>query len=287
MLVRSIGEDIELKMFPQNPLGSVKVDPGQFEQILINLAINARDAMPNGGKLSITTSNVDLDDPYCNTHPYVQPGPYVMLEVKDTGHGMSSEVKSHLFEPFFTTKPKGRGTGLGLATIYGAVKQAGGSIEVESEEGAGAAFKIYLPRVRISPERPEEESLSALKMPGGTETILLVEDERIVRELAIKILKRLGYNVLNAPDAAQAIAVAKEYKDSIHLLMTDVVMPGMNGRQLAAHLIPLHPEMKILYASGYTDETISHHGIIEEDLNFIAKPYSLQDLAKKIRALFD
>jgi two-component system, cell cycle sensor histidine kinase and response regulator CckA len=287
MLVRSIGEDIALKMSPQHPLGSVKVDPGQFEQILINLAINARDAMPNGGELFISTSNVDLDEEYCATHVEIQPGSYVMLEVRDTGYGMSGEVKTHLFEPFFTTKPKGRGTGLGLATIYGAVKQANGSIEVDSEEGEGAIFRIYLPRLAAPAEPLERESPFALGMPGGEETILLVEDERIVRELAIKILKRLGYNVLSATDGAQAIDVAKEYKDHINLLMTDVVMPGMNGRQLADHLIGLHPEMKILYTSGYTDAAISHHGMIEEDLNFIAKPYSLHDLAIKIRSLLD
>jgi two-component system cell cycle sensor histidine kinase/response regulator CckA len=287
MLARSIGEDIELTIHLQNQLGSVKIDPGQFEQILINLAINARDAMPEGGRLLITTSNIDLDNKYCETHPYVQPGPYAMLEVRDTGQGMSSEVKSHLFEPFFTTKPKGRGTGLGLATIYGAVKQSGGSIEVDSEEGKGSTFRIYLPCVMTSPERIEKDLLLASKMPGGAETILLVEDERIVRELAIKILKRLGYSVLDAADGDHAIAVAKEYKDTINLLMTDVVMPGINGRQLADNLIRLHPEMKILYTSGYTDDAIGSHGIIEEDLNFIAKPYSLQDLAQRIRELLD
>jgi two-component system, cell cycle sensor histidine kinase and response regulator CckA len=287
MLMRSIGEDIVLKMLPQQPLGSVKVDPGQFEQILINLAINARDAMPNGGELLISTSNVDLDEKHCATHTEVLPGSYVMLEVRDNGHGMSREVKEHLFEPFFTTKPKGRGTGLGLATIYGAVKQANGSIEVDSEEGEGATFRIYLPRLAALAEPLEHGSPFALGMPGGEETILLVEDERIVRELAVKILKRLGYNILYASDGAQAIDVAKEYKSPIDLLMTDIVMPGMNGRQLADHLIQLHPEMKILYTSGYTDAAISHHGIIEEDLNFIAKPYSLHDLSIKIRKLLD
>ncbi|MBN1568045.1 MAG: PAS domain S-box protein [Acidobacteria bacterium] len=287
MLTRSIGEDIELKMLPYDQLGSVKVDPGQFEQILINLAINARDAMPDGGRLFITTANIDLDDPYCKTHPYVQPGPYVMLEVKDTGQGMSREVKNHLFEPFFTTKPKGRGTGLGLATIYGAVKQSGGSIEVDSEVGEGSTFRIYLPRVMDTPEQGERDLSYKLNMPGGAETILLVEDERIVRELAIKILKRLGYNILDAADGPQAIAIAEKYEDTIHLLMTDVVMPGMNGFQLAEHLIRIHPGMKILYTSGYTDDAAGSQRIIEDDLNFIAKPYSLQDLAQRIRELLD
>jgi PAS domain S-box-containing protein len=287
MLARTIGEDIALKMCPQQPLGSVKVDPGQFEQILINLAINARDAMPNGGALFISTSNVDLDEEYCATHAEILPGPYVMLEVRDTGYGMSSEVKSHLFEPFFTTKPKGRGTGLGLATIYGAVKQADGYIEVESEEGKGTAFRIYLPRQTAPAEALDQGFPFMPGMPGGDETILLVEDERIVRELAIKILTRLGYRVLFAADGAQAIEIAREYKDTINLLMTDVVMPGMNGRQLADYLIGLHPEMKILYTSGYTDAAISHGGAIEEDLNFIAKPYSLQNLSIKIRRLLD
>ena len=183
--------------------------------------------------------------------------------------------------------PRGRGTGLGLATIYGAVKQAGGSIEVQSEEAKGATFRIYLPRVATPPELLEKEFLFSSATQGGDETILLVEDERIVRELAIKILKRLGYKVLHATDGAHAINVAKEYKDPIHLLMTDVVMPGMNGRQLAEQLIASHPEMKILYTSGYTDDAIGHHGVIEGDLNFIAKPYSLHDLAIRIRQMLD
>ena len=286
MLVRLIGEDIELTTVPSKHLGSIKVDPGQFEQILVNLAVNARDAMPHGGKLIIETGNVEFDGKYCKNHPHTKPGNYTMLAVSDTGLGMSEEVKSHLFEPFFTTKPKGRGTGLGLATIYGAVQQANGLIDVYSEEGHGTTFKIYLPQVEGKTERIGKDDRK-LDMPSGTETILLVEDEAIVRNLAMKVLNRLGYKVLHAPDGGKAFMLAEEYKDQIDVLMTDVVMPGINGRQLADRLIKIHPEMKILFTSGYTENVIVHHGIVDEDLNFIGKPYSPQALAKKLRAVLD
>ena len=290
MLVRILGEDVEHegRSLASKTSGStrVKVDPGQMEQILVNLAVNARDAMPDGGKLVIETANVELDREYCQLHSHAQPGRYVLLAVSDTGLGMSEEVKSHLFEPFFTTKPKGRGTGLGLATIYGAVKQAGGAIEVYSEESHGTTFKIYLPQVVEKAEKLTSGGRVAA-MPGGNETVLLVEDEGIVRDLATRILKRLGYDVLQAPDGGQALMLAENYRAPIHLLMTDVVMPGMNGRQLAERLEALHPEMKILYTSGYTENIIVHHGVLEEDLNFIGKPYSPQALAKKLREVLD
>lgn len=287
MLVRLIGEDIELSANLCRDLGYAKVDAGQFEQILVNLVVNARDAMPDGGKLVIETANLSVDAAKSDPRLNMQPGSYVTLTITDTGIGMSRETKSHLFEPFFTTKPKGRGTGLGLATIYGAVKQSGGNIEVFSEEGKGASFRISLPRVPEITEQVKEENSLNSGMRGGNETILLVEDEHIVRELAIKVLGRLGYKVLQAPDGAQALAVASEYKDPIHLLLTDVVMPGINGRQLADRLAIIHPEMKILYTSGYTEDAIAHHGVIEEHLNFLGKPYSPQSLAKKIRGLLD
>jgi len=286
MLARLIGEDIELKTVPGKSLGAVKVDPGQIEQILVNLAINARDAMPDGGTLLVETGDVELDEEYCRRHSNAQPGGFVMLAVSDTGVGMSEEVKSHLFEPFFTTKPKGHGTGLGLATIYGAVKQSGGFVEVYSEPGMGTSFKIYLPRAMEKAEKLEK-GRRVLEMPGGTETVLLVEDEGIVRELAIKILKRLGYKVLHAPNGGEAFMMAEGYKNRIDLLLTDVVMPGMNGRQLAERLVEIHPEMKVLYTSGYTENVIVHHGVVEENLNFIGKPYAPRDLAAKLREVLE
>lgn len=282
MLVRLIGEDIELQILLGQPLRAVKVDPGQFEQILVNLAVNARDAMPNGGKLIIETADADLDEEYVQRHPDARAGAWVRFAVSDTGIGMSEAVKSHLFEPFFTTKPKGRGTGLGLATIYGAVKQSGGFVEVYSEENRGTTFKIYLPSVSQKAERVDLDRTAA-EMPVGTETILLVEDEEIVLKLALRILTRLGYRVLHARDGAEAMRRAEEYRERIDLLLTDVVMPGINGHQLAERLIRIHPETKVLYSSGYTENAIAHHGIIDEGLNFIGKPYSPQSLAKKLR----
>ena len=286
MLRRLIGEDIELKTIPGKRLGSIKADPGQLEQILVNLAVNARDAMQDGGKLIVETANVELDDEYCRLHPHSRPGAYVGLAVSDTGTGMSDEVKSHLFEPFFTTKPKERGTGLGLATIYGAVKQSGGNVEVYSEEGEGTTFKIYLPLVSQKAERLQAAA-PAIDMPGGDETVLIVEDEKSVRDMAIRILKRLGYNVLQAPDGGQAFMLAEKYTDKIDLLVTDVIIPGMNGRQLAERLIQIHPEMKVLYTSGYTENAIAHHGVIDEGLHFIGKPYTPQALAKKLRDVLE
>jgi two-component system sensor histidine kinase EvgS len=286
LLSRLIREDVELQTVLQEPLSSVKADSGQFEQILINLAINARDAMPNGGKLIIETADVVLDDAYCQKHPHASPGNYVRLAVSDTGTGMTEDVKSHVFEPFFTTKPKGLGTGLGLATIYGAVKQAGGTIEVYSEVDLGTTFKIYLPSVAEKPETLAK-SHQPQAMPTGTETILIVEDEKSVREMAIKILTRLGYKVLSASDGTQAIATAEGCQEPINLLMTDVVMPGMNGRQIATRLSQAHPEMKILYTSGYTENIIAHHGVIDEGLHFIGKPYTPQSLAQKLREVIE
>jgi PAS domain S-box-containing protein len=282
MLVRLIGENIELKTVRSENLGAVKVDQGQFEQILVNLVVNARDAMPDGGKLAIETANVELDTDYCSAQVSVMPGHYVMLAVSDTGHGMSAEVKSHLFEPFFTTKPQGQGTGLGLATIHGAVLQAGGHIEVHSEEGVGTTFKIYVPRLMDKAVNLNSEG-GQPRIKGGTETILLVEDEKIVREVGVILLERLGYKVLQAADGASALKVVDLFTDHIDLLFTDVVMPGMNGRELADQLTAIVPDMKVLFTSGYTEDVIGHHGIVDNGLNFIGKPYRRDDLAIKLR----
>ena len=286
MLARLIGEHIEMKTLPGKDLGMVKFDAGQFEQVMVNLAVNARDAMPDGGKLIIETANVDLDDDYCATHRYVSPGRFVLLAVSDTGHGMNDEVKRQIFEPFFTTKSKGSGTGLGLSTIYGAVKQSGGSIEVYSEEGKGTTFKIFLPRVEGDAGRTGSDD-GPQELMEGSETVLLVEDEDIVRRLCVKLLERLGYTVLKASGGDEAIGIAKGHPGRIDLLMTDVVMPGMNGRELAERLVEFHPETKVLFASGYTDDAIVHHGVLNEGVAFIGKPYTLSALAKKVRDVLD
>ena len=286
MLGRLLGENIELQAITGKSLGSVKVDPGQFQQILMNLAVNARDAMPDGGKIVIETANVELDAAYCAVHPYVNPGRFVMLAVSDTGQGMSEEVKAHIFEPFFTTKETGKGTGLGLATTYGAVHQAGGSIEVYSEVGIGTTFKIYLPRVEEETAKPVKNDRPTA-LPGGTETVLLVEDEDIVRNLCVQILERLGYKVLQARNGDEAIAMAQGNGERIDLLLTDVVMPGMNGAELATQVVLRHPETKVLFTSGYTDDTITRHGILEEGVSFIGKPYTPLTLARKVREVLD
>ena len=286
MLVRLIREDIELRSARERTLGRSKVDASQFQQVLVNLVVNARDAMPDGGKIVIETSNAELDDAYCAGRPYVKPGRFVMVAVSDTGHGMSEEVKTHIFEPFFTTKAKGSGTGLGLATAYGAVKQAGGSIEVYSEVGSGTTFRIYLPRVEGEASKLVRED-PPQKLPGGTETVLLVEDEDIVRRMCARALDELGYKVLQASNGEEAIALSKGYGGRIDLLMTDVVMPGMNGGELAKRLILHRPGMKVLFTSGYTEDVIVHHGVLDDEVSFLGKPYSPSALAKKIREVLD
>lgn len=282
MLVRLIGEDIALQTILAKDLHAVKVDPGQFEQVVVNLAVNARDAMPDGGKLIIETSNTGFDEEDCRVRADVHPGSYVMLAISDTGHGMDAEVKRHLFEPFYTTKPVGQGTGLGLAMIFGTVKQSGGTIEVYSEVGQGTTFKIYLPKIEGQVE-PVAQPCSTPEMPEASGTILLVEDEASVRELAAKILKRLGYTVLPAPNGGEAFLLAEKYHDRIDLLMTDVIMPGMNGRELSSRLRQIRPDMEILFTSGYTANVIVHHGVLDENVNFLGKPYSMQALANKVR----
>ena len=287
MLIRLIGENIDLKTVHGKNLGLVKIDSGQFDQVLINLAVNARDAMPDGGTLLIETANVELDEEYCAGRPYqIRPGRFVRLSVSDTGHGMTKEVTQQIYEPFFTTKEQGKGTGLGLSMIFGAVKQSGGSIEVYSEVGKGTTFKIYLPRVEEEAVTPGKDGQSAV-LPIGTETLLVVEDEETLRKLAIRILGGLGYKVLQAGSGDEAISLAVEYKERIDLLLTDVVMPGMNGAELARQLVLHRPEMKVLFTSGYTDDAITRHGVLDKGVSFIGKPYTLSALTKKVREVLD
>lgn len=285
MLRRMIGENIELRTTLQRDLGNIKADPNQIEQVIMNLVINARDAMPSGGKLSIETANVYLDENYARHHASVIPGPYVMLAVSDSGTGIDEETQRHIFEPFFTTKALGKGTGLGLSTVYGIVKQSGGNIWVYSEIGKGTTFKIYLPRVDQAADH--YKPAAACELPKGAETILLVEDADLVRKLAREVLESSGYRLLEASQAKIALQICQEHKERIHLLLTDVVMPEMSGRELANRLVSLHPEMSVLYMSGYTEDTIVHHGVLEEGINFIQKPFSPDALALKVRAVLE
>jgi PAS domain S-box-containing protein len=281
LLRRLIGEHIELLVVLSPALGLVKADAGQLEQIIMNLAVNARDAMPAGGQLTIETSNVELSEEYVAQHPSTRPGPYVMLAVTDTGCGMDVKTKAHMFEPFFTTKEIGKGTGLGLSTVYGIVKQTGGSIWVSSDLGIGTAFKIYLPAVNalleiVSPNDKVE------KVASGSQTILIVEDDAALLQVIHQSLEAVGYMILAAHSPAEAIRISESYPGPIHLMVADVIMPGMNGTQLATHLSAPRPEMKVLYVSGYTDDTIVRHGVLEPGLAFLQKPFSPKTLARKV-----
>ena len=287
MLRRIIGEDIELVTLLAEDLGRVRIDPGQFEQMILNLAVNARDAMVSGGKLTIETSNVELDEEYVRTHISVKPGSYVQLSISDTGVGMSFDTKEKVFEPFFTTKEKGKGTGLGLSTVYGIVKQSEGNIWVYSEPGRGTTFKIYLPRVeeKLDAVIKEEESDS---LPRGSETVLLAEDDPLVRDLARRLLIQQGYTVLEASNGEEALRVAKEKAgEKIHLLLTDVVMPQMGGKELSEKLKRLRPDIGVLYTSGYTDNAIVHQGTLEPGTYFLQKPFSHKTLSHKVREVLD
>lgn len=286
LLRRLIGEDIELVTIMHEDGWNIKADPGQVVQVLINLAINARDAMPQGGKITIETENKVLDEEYARLHLEVIPGEYVMMAVSDTGVGMPDEVKMRIFEPFFTTKPEGRGTGLGLATSYGIIRQMGGFIWVYSEVGRGTTFKIYMPRVvgeEVVPVNAPEVSVSLT----GTETVLVVEDEPQVRLIATEILRANGYKVLEAYNGEEALRVAESFHDEIHLLVTDVVMPQMGGVELAKHIQKVRPDVKVLYVSGYTENTVVHHGVQGDNLLFLAKPYTPMALAKRVREVLD
>jgi signal transduction histidine kinase/ActR/RegA family two-component response regulator len=288
MLTRLIGEDIILETEVNKEPGRVRIDPSQIEQIMFNLVINARDAMPDGGELRIETRNMQLDDHYCRRHARATPGNYVVLAISDTGQGMSAETRERIFEPFFTTKRLGQGTGLGLSTVFGIVEQNDGWIEVYSEPGTGSTFRVYLPTVTTDQEDDGLHiSSEAPRAPGGNETILLVEDEKIVRDIAESILKVLGYKVLTSGSGVDAINQVKKYNDPIDLLLTDVVMPQMNGRELADKISGIKSGLKVLYSSGYTQDIIARHGILDADIDFISKPYTLPILAKRIREVLD
>jgi len=284
MLRRVIGEDIQLKFFPAADLGNVRADPAQVQQILMNLAVNARDAMPTGGELTVETGNVTLDQNYADAHVGVKRGPYVMLAVTDSGCGMDKATQERIFEPFFTTKEVGTGTGLGLATVYGSVKQHGGNIWVYSEPGRGTTFKIYLPRVE---EAIYVADMVKEKASGGAETILLVEDEKAVLAVSLRTLEPLGYTVLSASCPDEAEQVLAQHGGEIDLLLTDVVMPGRSGRELHEALKSSRPSLKVLYMSGYTDNAIVHHGVLDPGKPFIQKPFSPDALARKVREVLD
>jgi|SRR5579871_2441263 len=286
LLLRLLGENIELVTLLDPALGHVHVDPGQFEQILVNLAVNARDAMPEGGKLTLETTNITLDAEYAQQHPSVLPGAYVMLAVSDTGAGMEEAIQEHIFEPFFTTKEQGKGTGLGLATVYGIVKQSGGHIWLYSEIGRGSTFKIYLPRVNETERAAPLQEETSAHAPGA-ETILVVEDEPALRTLAATALQKRGYTVLEAAHGAQALQMAKDYPETIHLLVTDVIMPQMGGKELVTQLQSLRPDLKILYTSGYTDDAIVQHGMLEAGVAFLQKPFTPSQLIRKVREVMD
>ena len=286
MLGRLIPEDVELLTIPEPALWQVEVDSGQIEQVIMNLAVNARDAMPQGGKLTIETANADLDENYLREHGIEEtPGPYVMLAISDTGSGMDKETQEHIFEPFFTTKEVGKGTGLGLSTVYGIVKQSNGFIWVYSEPGKGTTFKVYLPKVKgdVEPEEKEQTSVDDL---GGSETVLIVEDDNRLLKFAQKVLQSYGYRILAAENGEEALKIGKEHEGPIHLMITDVVMPKMGGRE-AAELLHHYPQMKVIYMSGYTDNAIVHHGVLAPGLNFLQKPFSPEGLARKVREVLD
>jgi PAS domain S-box-containing protein len=286
MVSRVIGANIELAFLPGANLGRVKADPSQIEQVALNLVVNARDAMPDGGRLTIETSNVQLERDYATQHAVVDPGPYVMLTVSDSGTGMDAATKARIFEPFFTTKSQGRGTGLGLATVYGVVKQSGGYVWVYSELGHGTTFKVYLPMVQAPAEKSAPEKTVQGHEPG-TETILFVEDEQSVRELVSEYLSARGYQVLDAADGQQALEIAAAHPGKIQLLITDVVMPRLSGRELAARLTAARPNLKVLYISGYTDDSVFRHGVLQGGMDFLQKPFNLKALAAKLREVLE
>jgi PAS domain S-box-containing protein len=287
MLQRTIGEHIEFQLDLASDLWLTKVDPVQIERVIVNLAVNARDAMLDGGRLILRTANVTIKEPIIAYDLESQPGEYTVLSVLDTGIGMSKEVKAHLFEPFFTTKEVGQGTGLGLATVYGIVKQSEGTICLHSVEGQGTTFEMYFPRIEEAAPVTTEVAPAEDTVRSGKETILLVEDNEAVRDLAYRVLKRQGYTLLQAEDGQQARQLAASHRGSIHLLLTDVIMPNMNGRTLADYMVDMWPELRVLYMSGYTDDAIAYHGVLDEGVDFLPKPFRPADLARKVRTVLD
>jgi two-component system cell cycle sensor histidine kinase/response regulator CckA len=286
MLTRLVGENIDLSFVPGADLGAVRVDPSQIEQVLLNLVVNARDAMPAGGKLTVETSAVVLDERYADAHYGIDPGEYVLLAVSDTGIGMDSATRARIFEPFFTTKERGKGTGLGLSTVFGIVKQSGGTIWVYSEPGHGTTFKVYLPRLGAVPWTMPPAALPSVNT-RGSETVLLAEDDVQVRDLVSATLRRNGYRVLEAGNGNEALALAEQYHGGIDVLLSDIVMPGMGGRQLWEKLLPRRPKMKVLFMSGYTDDAIVHYGVQKSELAFISKPIVPRLLLHKLREVLE
>ena len=287
MLRRLLGEDIDLATVLNPKLGSVETDPSQLEQVLMNLVINARDAMPQGGKLTIETANAVLDRTYCQIHDDVKPGNYVMLAVRDTGCGMDEQTQGHIFEPFFTTKELGKGTGLGLAMIHGFINQSGGHILVESEVGLGSTISIYLPEVQKVPRSPENLPQTIEKMPHGDETILLVEDDDAVRTFASQVLQDCGYTIIEAASGQEAIQLLKKHPEQVHMLVSDVVMPSLSGREVAEQVKALIPAIKVLFLSGYTDDAVIRHGILASEVAFLQKPFTPSELGLKVRNVLD
>jgi two-component system, cell cycle sensor histidine kinase and response regulator CckA len=286
MLRRLISENVEIVTRPAPKLGAIKADPGQIEQVLLNLIINARDAMPGGGTLTLETANVELDQAYADEHAGVRPGPHVMLAVSDTGVGMDTETQAHIFEPFFTTKEQGKGSGLGLATVYGVVQQSGGHVSVYSEPGRGSTFKVYLPRAG---DVIEPLAVSPVQQPAmrGKETILVAEDDEQVRDLAVAILKACGYLVLELEHANDAERVCQHHSGEIDLLLTDVVMREVSGPELARRVQKVRPDIKVLFMSGYTDSAIVHQGVLEPGIAFLPKPFTPSTLAGRVRQVLD
>jgi CheY-like chemotaxis protein len=286
MLDRLVGADIEMVTVLKQGVWQVKADPGQVEQVLMNLVVNARDAMPGGGKLTIETANVNLDEAYAGSHLSVEPGQYVMLAVSDTGCGMDARTQSQIFDPFFTTKEQGKGTGLGLATVYGIVKQSGGYIWVYSEVGKGTTFKIYLPQSSCEAGDLNPQ-LQPVQTPTGTETVLLVEDDIQVSKFAAQVLGELGYSVIIASNGKEALEAASRVGREIDLVLTDVVMPQMGGKQLADELKWGNPTTSVLFMSGYTEDAIVQHGILSPGITFLHKPFTPGELARKVRQVLD
>jgi CheY-like chemotaxis protein len=287
MLSRVLGEDIELVTKLTSPLWKVKVDRGQVEQVLTNLMVNARDAMPQGGKLTIESGHAVFDEAYAREHPGAAVGPHVVIAVSDTGMGMDKQTQARAFEPFFTTKEQGKGSGLGLATVFGTVKQSGGHIWLYSEIGQGTTFKLCFPRCDAVAELPEHVATQRVSLPRGSETILLVEDDPQLRALARNILLRQGYQVLDAAEPGVALQICASFAGMIDLMLTDVIMPRMSGRELAQRLAESRPHMRVLYMSGYTDNAIVHHGILDPAVEFLQKPITPDALTKKVRAVLD